>query len=145
METLSLALIQTHSKCCALKCCPFLDLCVCVWGDNMYTKRNQRIWMWSCNRRMCEWVAVLAEEWTVVCPYLEVSMQGMAVKYWLVVQVHGCKSILGLVLGEQVEVFAQWAGELRHLFAAMVWGAWSVTLSLLDTSIDLQTKVPRIF
>jgi len=47
--------------------------------------------------------------------------------------------ILGLVLGEQVEVFAQWAGELWHLFTAMVGSTWGITLPLLDTPVDLQT------
>lgn len=48
-------------------------------------------------------------------------------------------SILGLVLGEKVEVFAQRAGELGHLFAAVVGGARSVTLPLLYVSVDLET------
>ncbi len=53
---------------------------------------------------------------------------------------HICISILGLVLGEKVEVFAQRAGELRHFFAAMVGSARSVTLSLLNTPVDLETE-----
>lgn len=54
--------------------------------------------------------------------------------------VHICISILGLVLGEKVEVFAQRAGELRHLFAAMVGSARGVTLPLLNTPVDLETE-----
>lgn len=53
-------------------------------------------------------------------------------------KVRCCTSVLRLVLGEQVEVFAQGAGELRHLFAAMVGRAWSVALPLFDTSVDLK-------
>ena len=55
-------------------------------------------------------------------------------------RVHMCLSILGLVLGEKVEVFAQRAGELRHLFAAVVGGARGVTLPLLNAPVDLQTR-----
>lgn len=53
-------------------------------------------------------------------------------------------SILGLVLGEKVEVFAQRAGELGHLFAAVVGGARSVTLPLLYVSVDLHHDVCEV-
>lgn len=70
-------------------------------------------------------------------------MQGMV---WVSVHVyvHICISILGLVLGEKEEVFAQRAGEFRHLFAAMVGCAGSVALPLLDTSVDLHQNVCEV-
>lgn len=49
-------------------------------------------------------------------------------------------SILGLVLGEKIEVFAERAGELGHLFAAVVGRAWGITLPFLNTSVDLKTE-----
>lgn len=51
-----------------------------------------------------------------------------------------CILILGLVLGEKVEVFAQWAGELWHFFAAVVGGTWGVALSLLNSTVHLGGK-----
>lgn len=45
-----------------------------------------------------------------------------------------------LILGEKEEVFAQGAGELGHFFAAMVVGVGSITLSLLDSPVDLDTE-----
>lgn len=56
------------------------------------------------------------------------------------VYVHISRSILGLVLGEKEEVFAQWAGEFGHFFAAVMGGAGSIALPLLNTTVDLNTK-----
>lgn len=53
-------------------------------------------------------------------------------------------SILGLVLGEKEKVFAQRAGELRHLFAAMVGGAGSKTLPFFNATVDLNRVKKRI-
>lgn len=47
------------------------------------------------------------------------------------------KSLLGVVFGEEVEVFAEWAGELRHLLAAVVSGPRSVAFPLLDAGVHL--------
>lgn len=60
-----------------------------------------------------------------------------------VFKVRFCISILVLVLGEKVEIFAEWAGELGHLFAAMVGGAWGVTFPLLDTCIYLDREIKQ--
>lgn len=49
-------------------------------------------------------------------------------------------SILVLILGEKEEVFAQGAGKLGHFFAAMVVGAGSITFSVFDTPVDLDTE-----
>lgn len=54
--------------------------------------------------------------------------------------VHIVTSILGLVLGEKEEIFAQRAGEFRHFLAAMMGGARGITLPLLYTPVDLRTK-----
>lgn len=53
---------------------------------------------------------------------------------------HIFSSILGLVLGEKEEVFAQGAGEFGHFFAAVMGGAGSITLPLLNPTVDLNTK-----
>lgn len=45
-----------------------------------------------------------------------------------------------LVLGEEEEVFAQWAGELWHFLAAVVGGAGRKALPLLNAGVDLQSK-----
>lgn len=57
--------------------------------------------------------------------------------------VHIFRSILGLVLGEKEEIFAQGAGEFRHFLAAVMGGAGGVTLPLLYTTVDLKTKDKR--
>lgn len=59
-----------------------------------------------------------------------------------VVPVHIFRSILGLVLGEKEEIFAQRAGEFGHFLAAVMGGAGGITLPLLDTTVHLKTKGP---
>lgn len=54
--------------------------------------------------------------------------------------VHMFSSILGLVLGEKEEIFAQRAGEFGHFFAAVMSGAGGITLPLLNTTVDLNRK-----
>lgn len=54
--------------------------------------------------------------------------------------VHTFSSILGLVLGEKEEIFAQRAGEFRHFLAAVMGGAGGITLPLLYTTVDLKTR-----
>lgn len=58
--------------------------------------------------------------------------------------VHIFRSILGLVLGEKEEIFAQGAGEFRHFLAAVVGSAGGITLPVLYTAVDLKTEDKRI-
>lgn len=60
-----------------------------------------------------------------------------------VVSVHISRSILGLVLGEKEEIFAQRAGEFGHFLAAVMGGAGGITLPLLYTTVHLKTKDQR--
>lgn len=55
-----------------------------------------------------------------------------------------CVSVLRVVLGEQVEVFAEGAGEFRHLLTAMVGGARSIAFSVFNTTIHLRTDYKRL-
>lgn len=54
-------------------------------------------------------------------------------------------SILGLVLGEKEEIFAQWAGEFRHFLAAVMGSAGGITLPVLNTTVDLKTQDKYIY
>lgn len=86
-------------------------------------------------------VCVFVNEWTCCHLLLHFRVLNIAClgSFYRTAGVPVCL-VIRAVLGKEVEVFAEWTGEFRHLFATMVRWTWSVAFPLLNLAIHLGKK-----